>query len=51
VGAGVKILDGVTIEEGAIIGPGSVVNKHVQKYNIVAGVPAKFIFSRDRKVQ
>ena len=51
VGAGVKVLDGVTIEEGAIIGPGSVVNKHVPKYNVVAGVPAKIIFNRERRGQ
>jgi acetyltransferase-like isoleucine patch superfamily enzyme len=47
VGAAVKILDGVTIGQGAIIGTGAVVNTDVPEYNIVGGVPAKFI--RDRR--
>ena len=46
IGAGCKILDGVTIGEGAIVAAGSVVNKNVEPYTIVAGVPAKKIKSR-----
>ncbi len=41
IGAGVIILPGVTIGEFAIIGSGSVVNKDVDAYTLVGGVPAK----------
>jgi len=37
------IMPGITIEDGAVIGAGSVVNRDVKKNSIVAGVPAKFI--------
>lgn len=43
IGANVTILKGVTIENDAIIGAGSVVTKSVLKGQIVAGVPAKRI--------
>lgn len=46
-GIGVKILPGVTIEEGAIIGMGSVVTKDIPKYAIVGGNPAKIIKYRN----
>lgn len=46
VGAGVTILKGVVIHKGAIIGAGSVVNRSVEAYSVVAGVPAKKIRSR-----
>ncbi len=46
IAAGCRILDGVTIGEGAIIAAGSVVNKNVLPYTIVAGVPAKLIKNR-----
>ena len=49
IGASATILDGVTISKGAVIAAGSVVNKNVDKYAIVAGVPAKVIGSRFRK--
>lgn len=39
----VIILPGVTINEGAIIGAGSVVTKDVPELSIVAGNPAKII--------
>ena len=41
------VLSGVKIEEGAIIGAGSVVTKSVPKCAIVAGNPAKIIKYRD----
>jgi acetyltransferase-like isoleucine patch superfamily enzyme len=41
IGAGVKILDGVAIGRGAIVGTGSVVTKDVPAYAIVAGTPAR----------
>ncbi len=40
------ILDGVTIGKGSIVAAGSVVNKDVAPYSIVAGVPAKLIKMR-----
>jgi acetyltransferase-like isoleucine patch superfamily enzyme len=46
-GIGVRILPGVTIGEGAIIGMGSVVTKNVPAYSIVGGNPAKVIKYRD----
>jgi len=47
IGAGVTILPGVNIADHAIIGAGAVVNKDVEMWSIVAGVPAKHI--RDRR--
>ena len=47
IGAGVTILPGVTIGKGAIVGAGAVVNKDVEPYVIVGGVPAKFIKKRE----
>jgi len=46
IGANCLILAGVTIGEGAVVAGGSVVNKSVEPYTIVGGVPAKFIRSR-----
>lgn len=43
IGARVTILEGVNIGDGAIVAAGSVVNKDVPPYAIVAGVPAKVI--------
>jgi len=43
IGANACVLRGVTIEEGAIIGVGSVVTKNVPPYTIVAGNPAQVI--------
>lgn len=46
-GAGVKVLSGVTIGKGSIIGAGSVVNKDIPEYSIVVGVPGKVIKKRN----
>jgi len=46
IGANCLIVDGVTIADGAIIAANSVVNKDVGTYEIVGGVPAKFIKKR-----
>ena len=46
IGTGSTILPGVTIGKGAIIAAGSVVNKNVDPYTIVGGVPAKYITQR-----
>lgn len=43
IGTGCRILDGVTVRDGAIIAAGSVVNKTVDRGAIVGGVPAKVI--------
>lgn len=46
IGANSVILDGITIEDGAVIAAGAVVNRNVEAYSIVAGVPAKKIKMR-----
>jgi acetyltransferase-like isoleucine patch superfamily enzyme len=43
VGANAIILPGVNIGTGAVIAAGSVVNKDVDSYTVVAGVPANLI--------
>ena len=46
-GAGVTVLGGVKIGKGCIIGAGSVVNKDIPDFSIVAGVPARIIKKRE----
>lgn len=46
IGANVIILPGVTVGDGAILAAGAVVNKDVEPYAIVGGVPAKLIRKR-----
>ena len=48
-GAGAKILDGVTIGESAIIGTGAVVNENIPEFMIAGGVPARIIGDRRNK--
>ncbi|WP_162026091.1 MULTISPECIES: CatB-related O-acetyltransferase [unclassified Lentimonas] len=43
IGARAIIVGGVRIGHGAVIGAGAIVNKNVDDYSIVAGVPAKHI--------
>lgn len=45
-GAGVKVLDGVSIRRGCVIGANSVLNKSTQPYGIYVGVPAKLLRTR-----
>ncbi len=45
-GAGVKVLDGVTIGKGCVVGANSVVTKSLEPYGVYVGVPAKKIKSR-----
>ena len=45
IGMDAKIMPGVTIGKGAIIGAGSVVTRDVPDYCVAAGVPAKVIKS------
>lgn len=42
------ILSGVQIGDGAVIAAGAVVNKNVEAFSIVGGVPAKVIGSREK---
>jgi acetyltransferase-like isoleucine patch superfamily enzyme len=45
-GAGVRVLDGVTIGRGSVVGAGSVVNKSIPPNSIAVGVPAKVVKTR-----
>ncbi len=45
-GTDVKILDGVTIGTGCVIGAGALVTKDIPSYSIAMGVPAKVTGSR-----
>jgi acetyltransferase-like isoleucine patch superfamily enzyme len=47
IGAGATVLDGVLIGDGAIVGAGAVVRTAVAAGEIVAGVPARPIGSRE----
>ncbi|MDA8940075.1 hypothetical protein N9H48_06690 [Pseudoalteromonas marina] len=46
IGQGVTILSGVRIGRGAVIGANSLVNKDIEPYTIVGGVPARKIKAR-----
>jgi acetyltransferase-like isoleucine patch superfamily enzyme len=46
IAANCVIIDGVTIGKGAIVGAGSVVNRDIKPFDIVAGVPARTIKTR-----
>lgn len=43
IGVNAVILPGVTVGRGAVVGAGSVVNRDVPPYAVVAGVPAKVL--------
>jgi acetyltransferase-like isoleucine patch superfamily enzyme len=47
IGAGAKILGGVTIGDGCVIGAGAVVTTDLPAYSIAVGVPARVVKSRD----
>lgn len=49
IGANALVLDGVSINDGAIVAAGAVVTKDVPSYAIVGGVPAKIIRYRFSK--
>ncbi|MFE8884427.1 acyltransferase [Pseudarthrobacter enclensis] len=48
IGAGAKILAGVTLGHGTVVAAGAVVTKSYEPYSVVAGVPAKLIRYRGR---
>lgn len=41
IGSGVRILDGVTVSKGCVIGAGAVVTKTTDSYGVYLGIPAK----------
>jgi acetyltransferase-like isoleucine patch superfamily enzyme len=45
-GTGVKVLDGVRIGRGSVIGAGAVVTTDIPPYSVAVGVPARVIKSR-----
>lgn len=45
-GAGVKVLSGVRIGKGSVIGAGAVVTKDIAPYSVAVGVPARIIKKR-----
>lgn len=48
-GTGVRVLDGVTIGRGSVIGAGAVVTKDIPPYAIAVGVPARVVAKRGAK--
>lgn len=51
IGGGVRILDGVTIARGSVVGAGAVVTKDIPPYSVAVGVPAKVISKREGNSQ
>jgi|Deesub1362A_J573_1020465.scaffolds.fasta_scaffold09908_1 maltose O-acetyltransferase len=49
IGAGAIILPGVRIGRGAVVAAGAVVNKDVEEYTLVGGVPSKVIKKVDKE--
>ena len=47
IGSNCVILAGVEIVEEAVLGAGSVAAKNVEAFDVVAGVPARVISTRD----
>ena len=45
-GTGVRVVDGVTIGKGSVVGAGAVVTKSLPPYSIAVGIPAKVIGKR-----
>ena len=45
-GAGVKVLGGISIGDGCVVGAGAVVTKDLPPYSIAIGVPAKVVGQR-----
>jgi acetyltransferase-like isoleucine patch superfamily enzyme len=46
IGAGVVVLDGVTVGHDAVVGAGSVITRSIPPFAIAAGVPAKVVKMR-----
>jgi len=50
-GARSIIMPGITLNEGVVVGAGSVVTKSFKRFSIIGGVPAKFISKRQENLQ
>jgi acetyltransferase-like isoleucine patch superfamily enzyme len=50
VGIRATILPGVNVEKGAVLAAGSLVTKNINSYQVVGGVPAKFIKNRNNNL-
>jgi acetyltransferase-like isoleucine patch superfamily enzyme len=50
-GTGVRVVDGVKIEKGCVIGAGAVVTRSLPPYSIAVGVPAKVIGQRGKATE
>lgn len=50
-GAGVRVLDGVTIKKGSVVAAGSVVTKDISEFSVVGGVPARVIKKREKRIK
>ncbi|MBE9178953.1 acyltransferase [Oculatella sp. LEGE 06141] len=48
-GSGVRVVDGVTIGKGSVIGAGAIVTTDIPPYSIAVGVPAKVVSQRTAK--
>ncbi|WP_035986038.1 acyltransferase [Leptolyngbya sp. KIOST-1] len=46
IGSGAKVLDGVRIGYGSVVGAGAVVTKDIPPYSVAVGVPAKVLENR-----
>jgi acetyltransferase-like isoleucine patch superfamily enzyme len=46
IGCGAKILDGVTLGRGSVVGAGAVVTKNIPPFSLAVGVPARVIARR-----
>jgi acetyltransferase-like isoleucine patch superfamily enzyme len=47
-GMGVKVMDGVRIGQGAVVGANAVVTKDIPPYHIAVGVPARVVRKREQ---
>jgi galactoside O-acetyltransferase len=50
IGTGSTVLPGVTLHEGSAVGAMSLVNRDVDEYTIVSGVPTKKLKNRSKKI-
>jgi len=48
IGSYARVLPGVTLGEGAVVGAGAVVTRDISPYTVVGGAPARYIRERSR---